>query len=156
VEATLHSLGVRNVSIHDSIPKDQTRGCYHSFDVCLVPLAPIPAFESTIPSKIFEIMACERPVLASVNGEARAIVEKSGCGIAVPPGNSEAIAHAVRQIRALTPDMRRQMGARGRQYVRQHYSRDTLARRYYERLLLVAGRPHHDTVPSHNPDVAAD
>jgi glycosyltransferase involved in cell wall biosynthesis len=63
-------LGLRNLSIHPPIEKSQTRAFYNACDLCLVPLAPVPIFNETVPSKIFEVMACERPVLASVAGEA--------------------------------------------------------------------------------------
>lgn len=145
VEAHARAAGLNNLTIRDSIPKEQTEACYHSFDVCFTPLAPIPELQDTIPSKIFEIMACERPVLASAGGETRRLVERSGCGIAVAPGDAAAVAAAVRTFRSMSPGQRAAFGTRGREYVRQYYSRDLLARRYYELLLgVVNGRRARD------------
>ncbi|HKP75219.1 MAG TPA: glycosyltransferase family 4 protein, partial [Longimicrobiaceae bacterium] len=50
-----------NVSVLPPIPKEATRAFYNACDVCLVPLAPVPVFQETVPSKLFEILACERP-----------------------------------------------------------------------------------------------
>lgn len=140
LESFVRSSGVRNVVLRDPIPKHETLACYHSFDVCLVPLAPVPAFANTIPSKIFEIMACERPLLASVAGETKRIVEESGCGVVVAPGDHEAIANGVRQLRAMSAESRRQMGQKGRAYVSKHYSRDELAKQYYRLLQAVVAQ----------------
>lgn len=70
--------GLSNISFHEPIPKDQTRAFYTSCDVCLVPLADLDVLQEPVPSKIFEIMACETPVLASLRGEAADIVRRSG------------------------------------------------------------------------------
>jgi glycosyltransferase involved in cell wall biosynthesis len=130
VERLARQAAVRNIVIRDSIPKEQTRACYHTFDVCLVPLAPIAELQSTIPSKIFEIMACGRPVLVSAGGEAARLIMESGTGMAVPPGDAETMAAAIRRLRDLSAADRRRLGLNGRAYVRRHYSRDLLASRY--------------------------
>lgn len=134
-------LGLRNVSIHPPIPKDQTRAFYNACDACLVPLAPIPVFQETIPSKIFEVMACERPVLASLAGEGASIVEESGAGLVSPPGDPAALACSVRRLIELGEAERRAMGCRGRTYVAKHYSREALAERYLQILRSVAHSP---------------
>src|SRR5690606_7007190 len=107
-------------------------------DVCLVPLAPVPIFAETVPSKIFEIMACERPVLASVAGEAARIVAASGAGVVTAPGDAEAIAGAITRFAKMSAAERAALGANGRPYVAEHYSRERLAGRYLEILQEVA------------------
>lgn len=135
-------LGVRNLVIADPIEKEQTRAFYNACDLCLVPLAPIPIFSETVPSKIFEIMACERPVLASVAGEAALIVQQSGGGRVSPPGDEAALAEAIRGFRATSAEERAATGARGRRYVSEHYSREALAARYLRILEgVVQGTP---------------
>lgn len=133
-------LKLDNVSIHPPIPKEQTRAFYNACDLNLVPLAPIPIFAETIPSKIFEVMACERPVLAAVAGEAARIVRESDAGAVTPPGDAEAMAAAIEQLARLAPDQREAMGTRGRAYVRREFNRETLAQSYLDILERVAGR----------------
>jgi colanic acid biosynthesis glycosyl transferase WcaI len=147
IESEASAAGLANLVIRGSIPKERTEACYHSFDICLVPLAPIAELQETIPSKIFEIMACERPVLASAAGETQRLVESSGCGLVVPPGDADALAAGIRTLRDMTAGERRELGRQGRSYVGRHYSRDDLARAYHDLLLSVArqaqqrGRP---------------
>jgi glycosyltransferase involved in cell wall biosynthesis len=130
IEQRIRELGVTNVTVRPPIEKAETPAFYSSCDVCLVPLAPIPVFQETVPSKLFEIMACERPVLASLDGEARTIVEQSGAGIVVPPGDARAIADGILRMRAIPENERERMGGNGRAYVTEHYNRDKLAAYY--------------------------
>jgi glycosyltransferase involved in cell wall biosynthesis len=140
------SLGLTNLVVERSIDRSTTRAFYNSLDLCLVPLAPIEIFQETVPSKIFEIMACGRPVLASLRGEAATIVQSSGGGETVAPGDSRAIADGIKRIRSMTPSARLAMGERGRIHVRDNYQREVLADRYLEilgRVAAASSRPRH-------------
>lgn len=132
------ALGLANVSFHDSVPRAEVPALYRSADVCLVPLRAVPLFRSFIPSKMFEILACGRAVLASLEGEAAEILEASGAAIVVPPEDVEAIAAALTRLAAV-PGLRAELAAHGRPYVAAHFDRRVLARRYLEVLERVAG-----------------
>lgn len=130
VERLSREMRLDNVTIHGPIPKDRTRAFYNACDICLVPLADVPVFQETVPSKLFEIMACERPALASVGGEAASIVQNSGCGFVARPADPAAIADGIRRVLSLSPAERAAMGRDGRRYVTEHYDRRALADRY--------------------------
>lgn len=138
VVARARELGLARTSIHPPIPKTRTRAFYNACDVCLVPLAPFPILQETIPSKLFEVMACERPVVASLGGEGARVVRESGCGLVAPPGDARAIADAVLRLRDTPPAERAAMGAAGRDYVGRHFAREALAARYLDILRRVA------------------
>jgi len=138
VLACAAALGTSNLTVGPSIPKEHTRAFYNCCDVCLVPLAPYPILQETVPSKIFEVMACERPVLAALAGEGACIVQGAGAGLVVPPGDPEALADAVLALRDMPAAERAAMGKRGRLHVAEHFSRDVLAARYLEILGRVA------------------
>ena len=138
LEERAREAGLEHLSIHPPIAKEQTRAFYNHCDLVLVPLAPIPVFQETIPSKLFEILACSRPVLACLDGEGRRIVEGSGGGWVVPPGEPGRLAAAIRRVMAEEPSVLREMGVRGREYVGREYSRSAIADRYIELLQQVA------------------
>jgi colanic acid biosynthesis glycosyl transferase WcaI len=140
VERHAEALRLPNLSIHPPIAKDETRDFYNSCDLCLVPLAPVPILSETVPSKIFEVMACERPLLASVAGEAARVVAASDAGLVTPPGDADAMADGILRARALSVAARSAMGERGRGFVAAHYSREALASRYLDILEHVATR----------------
>ena len=77
-----------------AVPKELTRAFYNSCDACLVPLAPLPIFAGALPTKLFEIMACGRPVVASAAGLVPDALRDSGAGWAVPPGDAAGTTHA--------------------------------------------------------------
>lgn len=134
-------LGLDNVRFLPAQPKERMPDFYRTADICLVPLRNIPLFATFIPSKMFEIMACARPIVAALTGEAARILERSGGAALVPPEDPDALAAAIAGL-ADDAGRRRQMGDSAAAFVRQHYDRAQLALEY-ERLLqaLVEGPP---------------
>ena len=122
-----------NVLMRPSVPKDQVPGLYAAADACLVPLRDVPLFETFVPSKLFEVLAAGRPVIGAVRGEARDILSRSGAALLVDPERGDQLAQAVGQLRA-DPELRIELGRRGRAFAEQHYDRDALARRYLDLL----------------------
>jgi glycosyltransferase involved in cell wall biosynthesis len=80
----------------------------------------------------------ERPVLLTVGGEARQVVEDAGAGEYAPAGNASALAAAVRRL-APQRDRLARMGQDGRAHVLKHFDRRALARDYLVLLQGVAG-----------------
>ncbi len=99
-------------------------------DVGLAPLRHGMAGTS-VPSKIFGVMAAARPVIAGVDAgsDTEALLHAADCGLVVPPEDAGALAAA---IRALHGDRgrARAMGARAREHVVAHYSQDAIVDRY--------------------------
>ena len=131
--------GLRNVRFVPGQPKHQVAAWYATADAALVPLRNIPLFETFIPSKMFEIMACARPIVGSVRGEARTILQKSGGALIVDPEDAAGIAAAVRSLHG-----NRALGARlgeaGRRFVEAQYDRRALANDYLRVLESIVGR----------------
>lgn len=118
-----------NVQFLDAVAKDAVRDFYALADVCLVPLRDIPLFETFIPSKMFEMMAMAKPIVASLRGEAAEILRRSGGATVVEPEDSRAIAQAILRLYE-HQDEAHEMGRRGRRFVVENYSRRALAERY--------------------------
>jgi colanic acid biosynthesis glycosyl transferase WcaI len=140
IEQLVDETQLTNVTLHESIAKTATRAFYNACDICLVPLAPWPVLQQTIPSKIFEVMACERPLIAVLGGEAAEILERSGGGSVVEPGNPEALAGAIGHMLRMPEDEQRTRGRNARQYVAEHFGRDMLASRYLDTLRAAAAQ----------------
>jgi glycosyltransferase involved in cell wall biosynthesis len=120
---------LRNVCMLPSVPKGEVPAIYAAADICLVPLRDVPIFEAFVPSKMFEVMAAARPIVASVRGEARAILERAGAALFAEPEDAAGIADAIATLHA-DATLRARLGARGRQFVLAHYDRQVLAHRY--------------------------
>lgn len=129
-------MGLLNVHFLDPVDKEGVRACYADADICLVPLRNIPIFKGFIPSKMFEILAMGRPIIASLNGEAADILEASRGALIVPPEKPRLIASAIRQILE-RPSLAASLSYHGRAFVVDKYSRRALAARYIEVLETV-------------------
>jgi hypothetical protein len=130
--------GLRNVTLLPSLPHEQVPALLAAADICLVPLRDVPLFSSFIPSKMFEYLAAGKPVVGALAGEAAQILGEAGAWV-VPPGNSEALAAAIRTL-AADPQRRQAMGQQGRCYVEKYFDRAMLARLYRKLLDSPGGR----------------
>ncbi len=129
LEARAREEKIDNVRFLGVLPRDRMNEVYATLDLALVSLKKSELFTTVIPSKIFEIAAMARPVLISVDGEARAIVEASGGGVFVPPEDVDSMSAA---LLGFADDRARgeAMGARGREYVVREFDRESLAKKY--------------------------
>jgi glycosyltransferase involved in cell wall biosynthesis len=134
--------GITNVQFFGQQPRETIPAYVSAADLCLVMLKKTELFKTVIPTKLLEYMACERPVIVAVDGQARQIVEEAGAGVFVEPENSQALAKAILDL-AETREHRRQMGASGRQYIVNRFSREKTARDYITVLESLRKQPWH-------------
>jgi glycosyltransferase involved in cell wall biosynthesis len=121
--------GLTNIRFLGQQPREQIPAYVSAADLCLVMLKKTELFKTVIPTKLLEYMACERPVIVAVDGQARQIVEEAGAGVFVEPEDSKALAKAILDL-AEAREHRRQMGASGRQYIVNRFSREKTAQDY--------------------------
>ena len=123
--------GLTNVRFLDQQPREQIPTYISAADVCLVMLRKNELFKTVIPTKLLEYMACERPVVVAVDGQARQIVEEAGAGVFAEPEDAAALVQAIRTL-AREPERRHEMGFSARQYIVNKLSREQTAQRYAE------------------------
>lgn len=93
------SRNLDNVVFMPPQPKEHMPAVWSLGDVALVHLRNDAVFADVIPSKIFEAMAMGLPILiAAPEGEATRIVEESGAGLAVAPGDAARLADAALRL----------------------------------------------------------
>ena len=120
---------INNVIFIDSQPKEMIPEFYNLSDISLIPLKNIELFKTFIPSKMFEIMACGVPIVASLEGEAADILNESQAAEVVKPDNAEEIMRAIiklKQDKVLLEKLKRN----GPAFVEKKYSRRKLAEQY--------------------------
>jgi colanic acid biosynthesis glycosyl transferase WcaI len=105
---------------------------YAASDLCLVPQAIETGFDA-VPSKVYRIMACARPVLAVTdqNSDMARLVKDASCGAFVLPGSAEALAEIVMRAHQNQQEWQA-MGMSGREYVARYYARATVTNQYHE------------------------
>lgn len=90
---------------------------------------------TTYPNKVFDYMAAGRPTVLAITGVIRDCLEAAGGGIAVPPGDAQALAEAVLKYYQ-NPELRRQHGESARSYVARYFNRQEHACQLAQLLVL--------------------
>lgn len=99
IERQVVERGLDNVKMIPRQPKEAMPALWSLCDLALIPLRDTPVFSTVIPSKLFEAMGMGVPVLMSLpRGEATRIVDRTGCGVCVPPEDARALADAVAEL----------------------------------------------------------
>ena len=124
--------GMDNVRFIGMQPAERLPQLLAAADVHVVPLRTGLAW-SSVPSKLYSILAAGRPIVASVDEgtEVARTVERAGAGLAVPPDDADAFTAALATVlddRA-TAD---RMGASGRSFVEGWASPAAVAQAYEE------------------------
>jgi colanic acid biosynthesis glycosyl transferase WcaI len=132
-------LGLENVLMLPYQPYAWMQKIYAASDLCLVPQSS-EAGPTSMPSKVYRIMACGRPVLAYADPESElgTLVREVGCGIAVKAGEPKALADAIREA-AQAPEVLAKMGTVGRKHVEDNYTRKVVTDRYGRLIMDLIG-----------------
>lgn len=124
-----------HVYFFDAVSKSQMPQIVQASDVSIIPLRKLDLFLGAIPSKIFENLAMEKPVILAVDGEARELFVNQGqCALYSEPENADELASNVLLL-ANNMDLRLQLGKRGRIYVEEYFNRNTIAENFHNTLL---------------------
>jgi glycosyltransferase involved in cell wall biosynthesis len=109
------SMQVRNVVFVDAVPKHEVAQYWALLDISVLHLLDKDLFSTVIPSKLFESIAMSVPVLSSVPGETRGLVEAGGVGVHFHAEDPSSLAMAVinllqnpaqvRRLRAACPSV---------------------------------------------------
>ena len=106
------------------VPYEQSALYIAAADVCVAPYVPSYCEHGGgSPLQLYAYLSCGRPVVLSDLGEFvdADLVRVSGAGLLVPPGDSEALAEAIAQLLA-DPNLRSEMGKRGREAILNGYT----------------------------------
>ncbi len=106
-------LGWKSHEVHDDY--------YRHASIGLLAFLSTQHIEITLPNKLFDYMGAALPVVASSVASLRRVVEETGAGVLVPPGNATALAEALVAL-ARDPARRRALGDAGRAAIEGDYS----------------------------------
>ena len=132
------SLNLKNIKFLPFVSKEEYPLWVNAIDVGLVTLKK-EMKTPVVPSKILGYMAAGKPILASLNPESDGIqiVKNARCGIVVPAGDFKAMADTI--LRFMNDSKgTKEMGINGRNYARNHFSRDVCVSQYekiFEKML---------------------
>jgi glycosyltransferase involved in cell wall biosynthesis len=95
-------------------------------DATLLTLKKEPIFSITVPNRLQSYMACGKPIIASIDGEAAEIITEANAGLVAPAGElKQFIAIAENFIQSSKAD-KEKWGLNARTYFLQHYEREKI------------------------------
>ena len=128
-------LDTKNVIFADPVTRAEMASVLQEIDVSLIPLRKIDLFLGAIPSKIFEVLAMEKPILLGVDGEAKELfISEGNSGWYFEPENIDDLEIKINEI-AKSPELIRSYGKNGRAYVAEKFNRNRIAEHFYNYLL---------------------
>lgn len=129
-----------NVRFIDMQPIERLPEVLAAGDVHVVPLRAGLAW-SSVPSKLYSILAAGRPIVASVDSgtEVERTLERAAAGIAVPPDDPQAFVGAISEL-IDDSDRAARMGASGRLFVERWASPAAVAESYENLFAELIGR----------------
>lgn len=117
-----------NVQFLDPIPKEKIVDFINASDLCTAVLKPY--FTTTYPNKVFDSMACAKPIILPINGACRKLVaDEARAGLFVRPNDSEDFKDKIFYFYN-HPDKAKELGENGYNFVKENFSREKLANKY--------------------------
>ena len=127
-------LDLKNVRFYPNQSRKEMPSVLKTLDASVIPLRGLDLFRGALPSKMFEAMAASVPIILSLEGEARDLLETAQAGICVAPENCSALAAAVLELYQ-NREYAKALGKNGRAFVVRNFDREEITTRF-ERLLL--------------------
>ncbi len=130
---------LQNILFHGPQPKERMPAIINSSTAGAAVLQNNPTFLTVYPNKVFDYMACAKPVLLAIDGVARKLVcDEADAGKFVRPEDPVSLARHIAEL-VDSPAEQQRLGANGLEWARANASREQLAARYLQILLELSG-----------------
>jgi len=146
VRALVAELGGTNIDFKGRVPRAQMHEFYRVADYALIALKDLPTFQGTIPSKFQAALSHGVPVITTVQGDVRDLVEDLSVGYTADAEDVNSLEAAFRAAAASTSNGRAQMAARARGAYLDHFSLDA-GIAAVEQILIDAARSRAQRAP---------
>lgn len=135
-----YELKLSNIRFYPFQPQGDLPLLWASADVAVVALDPDKS-ESSVPSKLYNIMATGRPVLGLVNpnSETASIIKNADCGVVADPRDKMSVLKAITKLKE-NKKLRDKLGKNGRKEALEKYSKDVVLKKYEEFFQKIVGK----------------
>lgn len=118
----------------DSVPKKEIPELMQACDILYAGVRRSRLYEGGIGmNKIMDYMMAGKPIVFGI-AERTNLVSQANCGVIIEPEDPKAIADAVIKLASLDIVERKEMGERGREYIREHHNYSKLAKSFITEL----------------------
>jgi glycosyltransferase involved in cell wall biosynthesis len=113
--------GLNNIIFKGVLPRKDTLKEIGKHDLAFLHLKNEEVFKTVIPGKLIDYMSIGMPILAGVEGEAKRVINESGCGYAFKPGDYNSMAERILSIAEEGKCSYSSMGIKGVDYIKQNF-----------------------------------
>lgn len=125
LQSLVAELGATNVRFEEPVPRERMPEIYARADYALVSLKDMPVFRGTIPSKFQAVLSAGVPVITTVQGDVRGIVEDDRVGLTADAESLSSLTEAFRRAAGLPSAERASMARNGRAMYDALFSRES-------------------------------
>lgn len=127
-----NQLKLQNILFWETKPRSELVFIISKINAVIIHLRKIELFTGIIPSKIFESLAMEKPILLGVAGEAKELfIEEGNCGLFFEPENADDLTDKILKLYR-DRELCKSLGLNGRKYVVEHFNRNIIAKDFYD------------------------
>lgn len=116
------SYALPNIMFHGRRPLEEMPSFYAAADAMLATFSNDPILAYTLPRKVTTYLAAGKPVLGTLTGEARRVIEDAGCGYCCAPEDAEGLAKMC--LRFTSCSSKAELGSNAKAYFDEHYSKE--------------------------------
>ncbi|MBD1372199.1 glycosyltransferase family 4 protein [Hazenella sp. IB182357] len=124
--------GLEQILLLPPVPKSDIFDYTQAADCGIISLADNEVFRGARPNKLFDYTFIGLPIISTVDGEVREIIEKNEVGIFAGAENPEGIASSMEKVMTYRPEQLEQIKVNGRSYIDREGDRKKLAHRFFE------------------------
>ena len=133
-----------NVTFHGRRPLSEMPGYYAASSAMIATFADSPVLGFTLPRKVQSYMAAGRPVIAAAPGETARVINEACCGVVCGAEDPYGLANACGELAAMTQEDLAAMGAAGRAYYREKFTKEQFLRTLNSELERLKGTKHRE------------
>ncbi|AEF17826.1 glycosyl transferase group 1 [Thermoanaerobacterium xylanolyticum LX-11] len=115
-------LKLSNVIFYGRRPLDEMPEFYGMADAMLVTLKDNKILSYTLPGKVQTYMAAGKPIIGSINGETKRVIEQAGCGLCCKAEDYKGLADLILEF--CNDDKKDNMAMNARKYYFENYSKE--------------------------------
>ena len=110
----------------ERVPASEISSILAETDVAVLTLKDNKLFNHILPAKLQSYMACGKPILGSVSGEASSLISNANCGYSSKPNDVDGFVDNVFKFTNLSSEQLNKLGSNSKSYNEDFFNKDTL------------------------------
>lgn len=116
------AVGLDNVHFYGRLDIKEMPQFYKKMDAMIVTMINNDSVNTVMPGKVQSYMAAGKPIIGSIGGETKLIVEQAKCGYCAEPENAEALCDVIHRF--ISSNEKEKFGGNAKNFYRNHFTKE--------------------------------